>query len=199
MFGSRGNYLKDFDLYIPKKLYLDWHRCFVFHRLSLASIKTGKGAPVWLEDNRVSAVASSSIDKTTVDMNSGEMGFAIFNYDDSLTRIFETDQISNFEKLVKLSENIGDDSLPTYLLSFIKSFMPSGNNSIAFHGIRTATKEYEEKLERPRGILGGEDLDKFPAATHHILVYRNNAGRARVIYAYRGSIKTIKNRGRKNG
>lgn len=199
MFGSRGNYLKDFSLHIPRKLYLDWHRCFVFHRLSLASIKAGKGAPVWLEDNRVSATASSSIDKTTVDINSGEMGFAIFNYDDSIASLVETEKISNFEKLVKLSENIGDDSLPTYLINFIKSFMPSGNDSIAFHGIRTATKEYEEKLERSRGVFGGDDFKKFPMATHHILIWRNNSNRARIIYAYQGSIKTLKNRGRDNG
>ena len=31
----RGNYLKYFELTIPKHLYLDWQRCFIFHRLSL--------------------------------------------------------------------------------------------------------------------------------------------------------------------
>ena len=35
MFESRGNYLKYFELTIPKHLYLDWQRCFIFHRLSL--------------------------------------------------------------------------------------------------------------------------------------------------------------------
>jgi hypothetical protein len=41
MFGSRGTYLKFFELTIPNDLYVDWHRCFVFHRLALAAIKGG--------------------------------------------------------------------------------------------------------------------------------------------------------------
>src|SRR3546814_19609708 len=39
MFGNRGDYLRFFELTIPEALYLDWHRCFVFHRLALAAIK----------------------------------------------------------------------------------------------------------------------------------------------------------------
>jgi Z1 domain len=31
MFGSRGDYLRSFELTIPTALYVDWHRCFVFH------------------------------------------------------------------------------------------------------------------------------------------------------------------------
>jgi len=39
MFGNRGKYLKYFELWIPEQLYLDWHRCFVYHQLSLRSNK----------------------------------------------------------------------------------------------------------------------------------------------------------------
>lgn len=41
MFGSRGAYLAHFELTIPIALYADWHRCFVYHRLALASIDSG--------------------------------------------------------------------------------------------------------------------------------------------------------------
>jgi len=197
MFGYREKYLQYFDLHIPEKLYLDWLRCFVFHRLSLSSIKAGKGAPVWLEDNRVSAVAPSSIDKTTVDMNSGEMGFSIFNFNDSLNDILKNDTIPNYEKLIKISELIGENYLPSFLLSFINAFIPFGDNSIAIHGIRLASDDYAKTLDRPRGVLGGEDFKKFPEAIHHILIYKNNEGMARIIYAYKGNIKTLKNRGKK--
>lgn len=170
----------------------------MFHRLSLSSIKSGKGAPVWLEDRRVSAVASSSINRTTVDMNSGEMGFSIFEYNEIYERIFKNEKLSNFEKLVSLSESIGDNSLPIYLLSFIKTFMPYGDKSIGLHGVRT-TEKYAEALDRLKGVFGGKgDYDKFPEASHHLLIYKNNVGKARIIYAYRGSIKTLKNRGRRN-
>jgi len=196
MFGYREKYLQYFDLYIPGKLYLDWHKCFVFHRLSLSSIKAGKGAPVWLEDNRISAVASSSIDKTTVDMNSGEMGFSIFKFDDSILNILKNDSLQNFAKLTKISELIGENNMPSYLLSFIKAFIPLGENSIAIHGIRIATEEYSKTLDRPRGVFGGDDFKKFPEAIHHFLIYKNSLGMARIIYAYKGSIKTLKNRGK---
>ena len=49
MFGSRGSYLKYFELTIPKDLYLDWQTCFIFHRLSLESRKQNKRSPVWLD------------------------------------------------------------------------------------------------------------------------------------------------------
>jgi hypothetical protein len=63
MFGSRKKHLPHFELTIPEQLYLDWHRCFVFHKLALEAIKTKKGSPVWLADQRIAAVASSSVDK----------------------------------------------------------------------------------------------------------------------------------------
>jgi hypothetical protein len=45
MFGSRGEYLKHFELTIPTQLYWDWHRCFVFHKLALATINNILGSP----------------------------------------------------------------------------------------------------------------------------------------------------------
>jgi hypothetical protein len=49
MFGSRRAYLQHFELTIPNQLYVDWHRCFVFHKLALAAIKAGMGSPVGWE------------------------------------------------------------------------------------------------------------------------------------------------------
>jgi hypothetical protein len=56
MFGSRKRHLAHFELTIPEQLYLDWHRCFVFHKLALEAIKTKKGSPVWLADQRIPAL-----------------------------------------------------------------------------------------------------------------------------------------------
>lgn len=81
MFGSRNNYLKYFELTIPKALYLDWQTCFIFHRLSLESRKQNKTSPVWLDGERITAVASASIDKTNVLVDKGEMSFGLFNFD----------------------------------------------------------------------------------------------------------------------
>jgi hypothetical protein len=61
MFGSRSPYLDHFELHIPKSLYQDWHTAFYLHRLGMASLKTGE--PIWYENDRTSAVASTSKDK----------------------------------------------------------------------------------------------------------------------------------------
>jgi len=53
MFGSRKEYLKYFELTIPKALYLDWQRCFIFHRLSLEARKQNNRSPVWLDGERI--------------------------------------------------------------------------------------------------------------------------------------------------
>jgi hypothetical protein len=45
MFGSRGSYLKNFQLTVPRGLYEDWRRCFIFHRLSLHSIQPTAPSP----------------------------------------------------------------------------------------------------------------------------------------------------------
>jgi len=80
MFGARGAYLEHFELTIPTQLYADWHRCFVFHRLALATIKNELGSPVWIGDSRVAVASNPSIDKATVALDKGEMAFGMFDY-----------------------------------------------------------------------------------------------------------------------
>ena len=108
MFGSRLKHLSYFELTIPQQLYADWHRCFVFHKLALEAIKTKKGSPVWLADQRIAAVAPSSIDKANVLLDKGEMSFPIFDYSPDVEAIL----LSNdpIEGLLKLQARIGSDS-----------------------------------------------------------------------------------------
>jgi hypothetical protein len=197
MFGSRGQYLPFFELHIPERLYLDWHKCFVFHRLSLASIRSGNGSPVWLEDTRVAAVASSSIDKTNVSFDSGEMSFGLFQYAPEIERIIGS-QESNVEKLRRLSSLLGKGSLPDFVLDFVADFSPDGDDSIAIHPSRTiqdSKDANQDTIERAKGFIGGFELqrDKFPNAIHHFKILFNAAGMARMFYKYDGSIKFLKN------
>lgn len=198
MFGTRGDYLRFFELCIPEKLYLDWHKCFVFHRLSLDSIRAGSGAPVWLEDMRVSAASGSSIDKTTVSMDSGEMSFELFDYNESqLNSVIEGQETSS-EKLDRLSLMLGDTKLPKFLREYIKHFSPNGDGSLAIHPSRTISgykDADQEKIERARGFIGKFELEeaKYPDALHHIKILHNEMGKARVFYKYTGSIKFLKN------
>ena len=157
MFGSRGPYLRFFDLTIPLALYADWHRCFVFHRLSLASITDGQGSPVWLSDSRIAAVAGASIDKSTVDIDRGEMAFSLFRYSDKIDVIVKADY-STATKLQELYGVLGDEAFPDYLRRFI--VRTSDNIDIAVSIQQTAgvypsmTEDEKKSISRRKGMMG---------------------------------------------
>jgi hypothetical protein len=208
MFGSRGAYLKYFELYIPETLYFDWQKCFVFHRLSLSLIKAGKGSPIWLENQRIAAVAASSIDQAAVAFDSGEMSWDLFEYQpaiDNLIGEIGDDALAGLERLAAV---VGDAAFPGYLLSFIREFSLDGT-SIAVHKTTMLGPEYgspEERKEvrRTKGFIASNALEKprFPAAVHHVKIFKNAAGRARVFYKYTpetGGIRFLRNLARSRG
>lgn len=205
MFGSRGRYLQHFELHIPEALYLDWHRCFVFHRLALSFIHAGKGSPVWLEDKRIAAVASSSVDQAAVGIDSGEMSWEMFEYPVEADDIVASaDHKPPLEVLDELGKLLGEDAFPSYVREFISGFR-KGDSSIAVHP--TTDVDYSDEatrteIRRTKGFIGTNQLErtKFPDAIHHVKMFRNDAGKARVFYKYTpeyGSIAFIKNYGRK--
>lgn len=205
MFGSRGGYLKHFELHIPRKLYFDWQKCFVFHRLALSTIRAGKGSPIWLEDQRIAAVSPTSIDQAAVGLDSGEMSWDLFDYNDAIDRIVTELTKDPMAMLRELSSAVGEASLPGHVLSFIEGFS-LGNDSIAVHsttvlGSKYGTPEERADVRRRRGFIGTNQLEKsrFPHAIHHVKIFSNEAERARVFYKYSpdiGSIRFLKNLGR---
>jgi hypothetical protein len=201
MFGSRGTYLNFFELIIPKHLYLDWQKCFIFHRLSLESRKQDKRSPIWLDGERITAVSSASIDKTNVVVDKGEMSYALFDYDETAITNILSLKTQELTKINLLSELIGKDSLPAYLTTYIESFLPTGNESIAVHMPKSIAGYVDKKGEtdkttitRTRGFIGNRELelDKFPNAIHHINILHNSWGKARVFYKYEGNIRFLK-------
>jgi hypothetical protein len=203
MFGSRKDYLKYFELIIPKSLFLDWQKCFIFHRLSLEARKQNKHCPVWLDGERITAVASASIDKTTVQVDRGEMSFELFDFDAAKAGIdgIVADPIPALEKLKALAKLVGPDSLPAYLISYIESFCPAGDASIAVHAPRSiagyterAGEMSKATITRSKGFIGDREMEvgRYPNAVHHINVQFNEAGKARVFYRYRGSVRFLK-------
>jgi Z1 domain-containing protein/type III restriction/modification enzyme restriction subunit len=204
MFGSRNNYLKYFELVIPKSLYLDWQKCFIFHRLSLESRKQDKKSPVWLDGERITAVSAASIDKTSVVVDKGEMSFELFNFDkENIEEILKQD-IKSTLKLKALSELLGKGCLPDYLISFIESFNPTGEASLVIHdpknisGYKNKADEKEitdtDTVFRTKGFIGTGELEEkeYPDAVHHVFILFNDIGKARIFYKYRGSIRFLK-------
>lgn len=200
MFGNRGKYLKYFELHIPEQLYFDWQKCFVFHKLALSFIRAGKGSPLWLEDKRVSAVSSSSIDKARVVLDSGEMSWDIFMYDNSLDDIIESNHYTSFEKLGEIARIVGENGLPSHVIAFVKNFSPNNGASLAVHKTTEIGDGYAsanvELVQRSRGFMSSSDLEpaEYPMAIHHFKIFKNKRGNARVFYKYvaEGKIRFIK-------
>jgi hypothetical protein len=195
MFGSRKPYLRHFELTIPNSLYVDWHRCFVFHKLALEAIRAGLGSPVWLGDSRIATVSPSSIDRANVSLDRGEMTFPPFTYDPALPALIAS-SAPRMAVLKQLQARIGAEALPDYLLSYVERTLVHGDKSIAIHSpapIEGYKDANHAKIERQKGLFGKSQREKFPNATHHFLFYFNSAGSARIVYSFVGNITFIKN------
>jgi hypothetical protein len=199
MFGRRLYDLKYFELTIPESLYLDWHRCFIFHTLALGSRRSGNGSPVWLEDARIAAVASSSVDQARVDMDSGEMSFHPFQYSTDVEQIVVAAK-PGLTRLQLLAERLGEASVPAFLREYIGRFSPAGDESIAIHAsksIMAYSDADKVAISRDKGLIGKSDREesKYPKAVHHLKIFFNDKGRARVFYRYHGNIRFLRARG----
>lgn len=200
MFGSRKGQIPYFELAIPQSLYLDWHRCFVFHRLALEAIKAGLGSPVWLADKRIAAVAATSVDETNVSLDKGEMSYPIFHYKPDVDRLMLGSK-PPLERLKEVQDFVGADALPDYVLRYVESTSPFGTRSIALHpaqdisGYKDAEGLDRDKIERRRGFFGAPQMqkEKYPDAVHHFKVFYNAERKARLFYKFDGSIKFLKN------
>lgn len=189
MFGARGSYLMHFELTIPSQLYLDWRRCFIFHKLALETISSNLGAPVWLAGKRIAVAASASIDRSTVTLDKGEMAFKAFDWEPRIDDIVKSNQTS-VATLAKLRKAVGSDALPQFLIDYIQTIEPNGPGSLAIH-VSFNIDNYKDadrtEITRTKGFIGKSDLElhKFPAAAHHVKIYRSaTTGKARVFYKF---------------
>jgi hypothetical protein len=196
MFGTRGGYLRHFELTIPAALYADWHRCFVYHRLALASIDSGLGSPVWISDKRIAAVASASIDRSTVDLDRGEMSFAIFEVDPAIdTLVAGATGAAN--KIAVLGESLGDAAFPLYLREFILRSISTGKNAIKVFPTAgmfpKMTPDEKREIVRRQGFLTLRDSDRAGNTVHFLRIFMNEEGKGRLFYKFDGSVQFIKN------
>lgn len=199
MFGSRNSYLPYFELSIPGSLFAAWQQCFIFHRLSLESRRKGGETPVWLEGSRVTVTSGSSIDKSHVVLDKGEMSFSMFAYDQANVDGILQGSGSALEKLRALAGQVGQASVPSYLLDYISHFCPDGDASIAIHPTASIMKYSDADkvgIARSKGLIGQSQLRRFPQAIHHLVIFTNDSGMARVFYKYHGSIRFLRVRQR---
>jgi hypothetical protein len=188
MFGSRSPYLDHFELHIPKSLYQDWHTAFYLHRLGMASLKTGE--PIWYENDRTAAVATSSKDKANIYQDAGEVDFEIFQFND-VVEDFTSESRVGYEAFDELVKMLPNHYVPNQILKTIASMKPNGEKSIVIHksrSIKNHTSLTEEDVAEIRrgnkGLFYGSDAAHFPDAVHHFQIFHNPAGNGRMIYKY---------------
>lgn len=192
MFGARNKYVEHFELSIPRNLYNDWQRCFVFHRLSLKSIENKMEAPAWVGDKRIAVAAPTSINQTTVQVDKGEMAYALFDWDEELDKL-ATAAPHSVATLTEIQKVVGEAALPTYLIDYLRRY--NGKDTLVIHKsmfIARYQQDILDKIERRQGFLGTNQLEPklFPNGRHHVRIIRNSAKKARVFFKIKDSTFT---------
>ena len=206
MFGARKEYKEYFQLWIPSSLMQNWSKCFAFHKLAVDAVTSGKGAPVWLSDHRVTPTSPASIDRSSVDFEGGEMSFAIFDYDADVHEVLMSDgEISTLDKLEQLRGLLEDDLFPDYVAEYISSDVEADDGAACLHrssqfGGRKNSKYTAEEvtsIRRRKGIFSNNEFKRGgkPNARHHLKIFFNSKGKARLFYKINGqAVRFIQNR-----
>lgn len=206
MFGSRTEYKDRFQLWIPESLMANWSKCFEFHKLAIEAMRSSKqGAPVWLADHKTTPTSATSIDKSTVDFEGGEMSFAMFNYDPpAFERLMQRGNLDDFAMLERLRSCFNDDIFPDYLQKYLEQSLRSDHAQISFHkpstfGTKASSYSPTDKqlIQRKKGLFANNEFKRseHPDAKHHLKIFFNDLGKARLFYKiHGGSIRFMQNR-----
>jgi hypothetical protein len=205
MFGSRNKYKEYFQLWIPSELIESWNKCFMFHKLAVEAVRSGKGAPVWLADHKTTPTSPSSIDRSSVDFEGGEMSFGIFKMNNTdAEAIMERNDINDIDKLQMLHSALPGELFPDYVLDYISEDARLIDGSICFHSAsefggksKTYTDEEIRSIRRKKNIFANTEFSRGPRpnARHHLKIYYNPYGDSRLFYKINGhSVKFIQNR-----
>lgn len=205
MFGSRQEYKRYFQLWIPDALMGNWSKCFAFHKLALEALRSGAGAPVWLSDHKTTPTSPHSIDRSSVDFEGGEMSFALFNFEEErVCSLFERNERSDIEVLESLRSSFSEKEFPQYVYNYLLQELTPSSRLVSFHkpsgfgtAVSTYTEEEKQNIRRTKGIFATNEYrrSELPDARHHIKVFHNGVGKARIFYKIKGgAVKFIQNR-----
>jgi hypothetical protein len=97
------------------------------------------------------------------------------------------------------SQKTGEEALPMFLIDYIEQLTRDSPGSLAIHtassidGYRSDANQ--EAISRGKGFMGKSQLEtkKFPDAVHHVKIFYNKAGKARLFYKFLGSLQFVQN------
>ena len=170
----------------------------------------GPRTTTMLGDARKLTTASSSFDLVltsppSVDFEGGEMSFGIFKYAENEAQAIMGDEgLTDIDKLQKLHSVLPGELFPSYVLEYISEDARLEDGTMCFHSASefgAKSKSYSEEeirtIRRRKSIFSNNEFKRGPrpSARHHLKIYYNSYGDARLFYKINGhSVKFIQNR-----
>lgn len=90
-------------------------------------------------------------------------------------------------------------ALPAFLIEYIESALNDAPGTLAIH-TSSSIENYKKSadldaISRTKGFIGNTQLETatFPNAIHHVKVFHNGKGKARVFYKNLGGVQFVQN------
>jgi len=133
------------------------------------------------------------------------MSFGLFGFEETeMAQLFTRNGKSDADMLQALQGRFSKEEFPPYVLRYLKQEVASGIQQISFHkpsgfgtGASSYTEEEKESIRRTKGIFATNEYKRSeqPDARHHLKVFHNGRGRARLFYKINGgAVKFLQNR-----
>jgi hypothetical protein len=190
MFGKREEKtLPHFTLTVPLTLYKRWWKCFDQYDLQLISARAGHPIFTQTSDNQV--VPSSSIDKTTLEMDKSQMAFEIVTIEPELEELInqhENKKITNIGFLKGIA-GLEKPLIPDYFLKRLINRAGNSEEAFAIHDPRVLIDDMGKNNDdydlinlrrRKGGLLSGGRRSNYPKAYYHFWPIRNNRNKTRL-------------------
>jgi hypothetical protein len=134
-----------------------------------------------------------------VDFNRGEMSFPLFDCNDvaELNKIVEggPQDIATLEALA----NAVNGAVPSFLIEYLRAEFVRAPRSLALHKASSiegqGASTNQRAISRVKGFIGRSQLEtqRFPDALHHVKIFHNGQGKARVFYKNNGTAQFVQN------
>ena len=133
------------------------------------------------------------------------MSFGLFHYvPEEFEALFERQRRSDMKVLEGLRDRFDEHEFPPYVYNYLRREIEVHNRQVSFHkpsSFGTAGSRYtddeKDNIRRTKGIFANNEFrrSELPQAVHHLKVFHNERGRARVFYKLNGgAIKFVQRR-----
>lgn len=188
MFGARDSKLMPFfTLTMPLKLYQRWWACFSMYDIMLQNLRAG--FPLYAQTTDNQAVPSSSIDKETVDIDNGQLGFKKIRYNDEIDSLIKDYQNNEIDSLAFLNKASGLDRplLPRFFIDGLlkkdaqsDSFIIHAPDESYIENFKEGNYDAEEIKRTKGGLFSGGMKKKYESHDYVFWPLRNKKGQVRL-------------------